>query len=46
MGEHARIAPGIDWVLRKAVHLQDLQAVVEYAARDAEDRPTVAQAFS
>lgn len=33
-GEMGRLAPAIDWVLRKPVDMQDLCAVVDYAARD------------
>ncbi len=45
-GEHATLAPGIDWVLRKPVAIGDLTAMVDYAIRDAAHRPTTANAFS
>jgi len=33
-GEHATMAPGIDWVMRKPVPFDDLRALVEYARLD------------
>ena len=44
-GEHKKIAPGIDWILRKPVSLKDLSALIEYAARDLEWNPTPACAL-
>ena len=38
-GEVAFFAPGVDWVLRKPVELQDLQALIEYAESDARRAP-------
>ena len=35
-GEVSILAPGIDWTLRKPLEMQDLCAIVEYAARDQE----------
>lgn len=32
-GETGQLAPGIDWILRKPVPLQDLAALVDHAAR-------------
>ena len=34
-GEAAIFAPSVDWMLRKPVELQDLQAIIAYAERDA-----------
>lgn len=34
-GESGQMAPGIDWVLRKPVPLQDVAALVDYASRAA-----------
>ncbi len=39
-GEHARFAPGVDWVLRKPVAMDDLRALVDYAHADAARHPT------
>lgn len=39
-GEHQKIAPGIDWVLRKPACLVDLSALVEYAEIDARRKRT------
>lgn len=44
-GEHAIMAPGIDWLLRKPVGIRDLEALVHYAARDAAQWPTQAYAM-
>lgn len=32
-GETGQLAPGVDWILRKPVPLQDLAALVDHAAR-------------
>ena len=45
-GEHAVIAPGIDWVLRRPAALGDFAALVDYAARDAARHPTPAHAMT
>ncbi len=44
-GENKKLAPGIDWVLRKPVSLKDLTALIEYAAHDTHSNPTAAHAL-
>lgn len=39
-GEHKTMVPGIDWVMRKPVLIDDLEALVDYAAKDAATYPT------
>ena len=43
-GEGGVMAPGIDWILRKPVPLADIEAVVDYATKDAERNPPVSPA--
>jgi DNA-binding response OmpR family regulator len=39
-GEHADMAPGVDWLMRKPVSLKDLNALVTYAGMDRHWHPT------
>lgn len=38
-GEHGLMAPGVDWVMRKPVPIEDLQAMVDYAGFEVQSRP-------
>ena len=43
-GENAQMAHGIDWILRKPASMNDLAALIDYAAVDAASHPTSAPA--
>ena len=44
-GEHTLMAPGVDWVLRKPVKMDELNALLDYADRDRVCHPTAATAM-
>lgn len=43
-GEHTIMAPGVDWVLRKPLKLEELNALLDYADHDRICHPTPATA--
>ena len=43
-GEYTTLCPGVDWILRTPVALPELNALLDYAARDRTHHPTAAYA--
>lgn len=43
-GEHTLMSPGVDWVLRKPLKLDELNALLDYADHDRVWHPTAAAA--